>query len=77
MLLSYSKIAIFEPELPECISRTTFVLKSCDFPAGAAIVHFACYPELPEYTSRTTFVRKSCDFQARAGRVHFAYYFRT
>ena len=42
-LLSCSKIAICKPELAECISRTTFVLKSCDFPAGAARVHFAHY----------------------------------
>ena len=37
------KVAIFEPELPEYTSRTTFALKSCDFRARAARVHFACY----------------------------------
>ena len=30
------KVAIFQPELQEHAPRTTFVLKSCDFQAGAA-----------------------------------------
>ena len=37
----YLKVAIWQPELQECIPRTTFVLKSYDFPAGAAGVHSA------------------------------------
>ena len=53
VLFLYLKVAIFQPELRECAPRTTFVLKSCDFPAGAA-------------GPRTTFVLKSCDFQAGA-----------
>ena len=32
----YLKVAVFEPELQEHAPRTTFVLKSCDFEAGAA-----------------------------------------
>ena len=36
VLFLYLKVAIFQPELRECAPRTTFVLKSCDFPAGAA-----------------------------------------
>ena len=32
----YLKIAIFHPELQEHAPRTTFVLKSCPFQAGAA-----------------------------------------
>ena len=32
----YLKVAIFKPELRGCAPRTTFVLKSCDFQAGAA-----------------------------------------
>ena len=36
MLRLYLKVAIFQPELQEHAPRTTFVLKSCDFQAGAA-----------------------------------------
>ena len=36
ILRLYLKIAIFHPELQEHAPRTTFVLKSCDFQAGAA-----------------------------------------
>ena len=36
VLFLYLKVAIFQPELRECALRTTFVLKNCDFPAGAA-----------------------------------------
>ena len=36
ILRLYSKSAIFQPELQEHAPRTTFVLKSCDFQAGAA-----------------------------------------
>ena len=32
----YLKVTIFQPELQEHAPRTTFVLKSCDFQAGAA-----------------------------------------
>ena len=32
----YLKVPIFQPELQEHAPRTTFVLKSCDFQAGAA-----------------------------------------
>ena len=44
--------------------HTTSVLKSCDFPAGAAGVRSACYvaifkPELRGCAPRTTFVLKS------------------
>ena len=83
-LFSYSKIV--NPELAECISRTTFVLKSCDFPARAARVHFAYYFRTSklQFSSRAAarahvyhFRTQNCDFQARAGRVHFANYFRT
>ena len=46
MLRLKLKVAIFQleqPELPECIPHTTFVLKSCDFAAGAAGVYSAYY----------------------------------
>ena len=39
VLLSYLKVAIFEPQL----RKWTFVLKSCDFGAAAAKVDFAYY----------------------------------
>ena len=45
VLFLYLKVAIFQPELRECAPRTTFVLKSCDFPAGAAgarSAHYVC-----------------------------------
>ena len=41
VLRLYFKVAILQPELREHAPHTTFVLKSCDFPAGAA--HSACY----------------------------------
>ena len=52
VLRLHLKVAIFKPELQEYAPRTTFVLKSCDFQAGAG-----CAP-------RTTIILKSCDFQA-------------
>ena len=84
ILFLYLKVAIFQPELRGCAPRTTFVLKSCagarsayytfvlkscDFPAGAAGVRSAYYvaifkPELRGCAPRTTFVLKSCDFPA-------------
>ena len=36
ILRLYLKVTIFQPELQEHAPRTTFVLKSCDFQAGAA-----------------------------------------
>ena len=36
VLFLYLEVAIFQPELREHAPRTTFVLKSCDFQAGAA-----------------------------------------
>ena len=78
VLRLYLKVAIFQPELRECAPRTMFVLKSCDFPAGAAGVRILrlylkvaicqpeLQPELQEHAPRTTFVLKSCDFQAGA-----------
>ena len=44
-------VATFEPELPECISFTTLVLKIVTF-----------QPELPKCVSFITLVLKSCDF---------------
>ena len=43
VLFLYLKVVIFQPELRECAPRTTFVLKSCDFPAGAAGARSAYY----------------------------------
>ena len=43
VLFLYLKVAIFQPELRECAPRTTFVLKSCNFPAGAAGARSAYY----------------------------------
>ena len=43
VLFLYFKVAIFQPELRECAPRTTFVLESCDFPAGAAGARSAYY----------------------------------
>ena len=45
VLFLYLKVAIFQPELREHAPLTTFVLKSCDFQAGAAA-------ELPRTESR-------------------------
>ena len=69
VLRLYLKVAIFQPELREHAPHTTSVLKSCDFPAGAAGVRSAYYvaifkPELRGCAPRTTFVLKSCDFPA-------------
>ena len=70
VLRLYLKVAIFKPELRECAPRTMFVLKSCDFPAGAAGARSAyyvcikvaiCQPELQEHAPRTTSVLKSCN----------------
>ena len=71
VLRLYLKVAIFQPELREHAPHTTSVLKSCDFPVGAAGVRSAYYvaifkPELRRCAPRTTFVLKSCDFQAGA-----------
>ena len=46
MLLSYLKVAIFEPRLR---TRTTFVLKSCDFQAPAAKVDLAKVLRVPSH----------------------------
>ena len=43
VLHSYYKVAIFELELRKCTLRTTLLLQSCDFRAGAAEVYFAYY----------------------------------
>ena len=60
-----------------------FVLKSCDFPAGAAGVlrvlrlylKVAIFqPELREHAPRTTSVLRSCDFPAGAAGARSAYY---
>ena len=39
----YYKVAILDLELRKCTSRTSLVLQSCDFQAGAAEVCFAHY----------------------------------
>ena len=59
VLLSYLKVAIFEPELPEHTSRILL--------SYSKIAIFE--PKLPEYTSRATCVLESCDFRAEAARV--------
>ena len=43
ILFLYLKVAIFQPELRGCAPHTTSVLKSCDFPAGAAGARSAYY----------------------------------
>ena len=43
VLRLYLKVAIFQPELREHAPHTTSVLKSCDFPAGAAGARSAYY----------------------------------
>ena len=37
----YYKVAIFQPELENCTSRTRLALHSCDCPAGAGSLYFA------------------------------------
>ena len=69
-------IVFFQLELRKCTSRTTLVLQSCIFPAGAAEVYFAYHSFTTklrlsswicgEYTSFTTLVLQSCDFPAGA-----------
>ena len=59
VLRLYLRVAIFQPELREHAPHTTSVLKSCDFPAGAAGVRSAYYvaifkPELRGRAPRTT-----------------------
>ena len=43
VLRLYLKVTILQPELREHAPRTTSVLKSCDFPAGAAGARSAYY----------------------------------
>ena len=69
VLRLYLKVLIFQPELREHAAHTTSVLKSCDFPAGAAVLRLhlkvAIFkPELRGCALRTTIVLKSCDFPA-------------
>ena len=56
-LLSYLKVAIFEPQLRNWTSRTTFVVKSCDFRAPATKVDFAYYFR----TEKSRFSSPSCE----------------
>ena len=65
VLRLYLKVAIFQPELQEHAPRTTFVLKSCDFQAGAAADKGGIEPG-------TAGLRK----QARAPRDNFQKPFR-
>ena len=65
VLRLYLKVAIFQPELQEHAPRTTFVLKSCDFQAGAAADQGGIEPG-------TAGLRK----QARAPRDNFRKPFR-
>ena len=65
ILRLYLKVAIFQPELQEHAPRTTFVLKSCDFQAGAAADQGGIEPG-------TAGLRK----QARAPRDNFQKPFR-
>ena len=57
VLLSYSKVAIFQPELQRFTPRTRF--KSCDFPARAAKVYsaYAYYFRTP----KLRFSSRSCE----------------
>ena len=65
ILRLYLKVAIFQPELQEHAPRTTSVLKSCDFQAGAAADQGGIEPE-------TAGLRK----QARKPRDNFQRPFR-
>ena len=74
----YYKVAILQREL----SRTTLVLKSCDFELSCGsvlrVLHLyykvaILQRELRKCTSRTTLVLKSCDFELSCGSV-FRYY---
>ena len=78
VLRLYLKVAIFQPELQEHAPRTTFVLKNCDFQAGAAADQGGIEPgtaglrkqartprQLPKAVSRA---RKSHGATARALR---------
>ena len=60
VLRLYLKVAIFQPELREHAPHTTSVLKSCDFPAGAAGARSA---------PRTTFVLKAAIFKPELPRT--------
>ena len=83
VLRLYLKAAIFHPELQEHAPRTTCVLKSCDFQAGAAGVcsaYYVCTSKLRfsslscGSTLRTTSVLKSYEFPAGAAGARSAYY---
>ena len=74
----YYKVAIIQLGQRKCTSRTTLVLQSCDFPAGAAettsgttlVLKVAILQlKLRKCTSRTALVLQSCDFQAGASRI--------
>ena len=60
----YYKVAIFQPELENCTSRTRLALHSCDCPAGAENLYFV----------RNRLVQQSRDIQAGPQDLYFAYY---
>ena len=51
VLRLYLKVVIFQPELREHAAHTTSVLKSCDFPAGAAVLRL--YLKVAIFSSRS------------------------
>ena len=63
----YFKVAIFQLELRKCTSRTTRVLQSCDFPAGAAEVYFAYYT----CTTKLRFCNWGCGSVLRVLRLYY------
>ena len=79
ILRLYLKVAIFQPELQEHAPRTTFVLKSCDFQAGAAADQGGIEPATAglrkqarkgRFASKKT-ARERCDTHDRSPqRVH-------
>ena len=70
------KVATLELDLPKCTSCATFVLKSCDFPTGAAKLYFVYRTDtckvatleldLPKCTLCIAFVLKSFRFPSRS-----------
>ena len=77
----YLKLAICQPELRECTSRTTCTYSLRCRASGHAL-HVLLYltlanfqPELRECSSRTTLVLKTCALSAGAAGARFSYYF--
>ena len=72
VLRLYLKVAICQPELQEHAPRTTFVLKSCDFQAGAAADQGGIEPETAGLKAGAQTTRQLPKAVSRARKSHGA-----